>query len=492
MSCTQETTLSGLNVEQGFVVFSPKTLLIRDERGAPKKLRCSFIQDECGAITIFVLILSVLLLVAGGMAVDFQRQELARADLQDALDRGVLAATNSNQTYNSSGILSVDEQAELLISEYLASRNDKTYALNVSVAVTQTSGKRAVTASADHPLDTIFLRMMGLNTMNVAVRSGALQAPPKLEITLVLDVSGSMGWDSTSAPGTKLAQLKIAAKEFLDIVLTADTAAETLITIVPFSQQVALPRSMADLYNLDRHHDYASCFDFHGLLFTTTAMPTGKPFGQAQHFIEYSGNYGCPGVNNAITPFSNDLSKLKNAIDALSPETYTATYMGMKWGAAVLDPTSRPVVDAMIANNELSVDFAGWPHAWNDTSVRKITVLMSDGQNTLLNEIEDEEYYAQSPAYWNVNMSEEKIAIIDNENDGEGDVLLGTICDHVKVGENSTVYTIGFELADQPMATAALKDCASSLSTYYLVDGADLSTAFKNIADEIVTLKLVN
>ncbi len=97
MSCTQETTLSGLNVEQGFVVFSPKTLLIRDERGAPKKLRCSFIQDECGGITIFVLILSVLMLVAGGMAVDFQRQELARADLQNALDRGVLAATDSNQ-----------------------------------------------------------------------------------------------------------------------------------------------------------------------------------------------------------------------------------------------------------------------------------------------------------------------------------------------------------------------------------------------------------
>ncbi len=146
----------------------------------------------------------------------------------------------------------------------------------------------------------------------------------------------------------------------------------------------------------------------------------------------------------------------------------------------------------MIANNELSAAFAGWPHAWNDTSVRKITVLMSDGQNTLLNEIVDEEYYAQSPAYWNVNMSEEKIAIIDNDNDGEGDVLLGTICDHVKVGANSTIYTIGFELADQPKATAALKDCASSLSTYYLVDGVDLSTAFKNIADEIVTLKLVN
>ena len=480
------------------MVFFSKTVLTRDERGVPKKPVCSFMQDECGGITIFVLVMFVLLLVAGGMAVDYQRHELARADLQNALDRGVLAATNSNQTYDGSGTLSVDEQAELLIAGYLASRNYKPTGLNLSAIVTQVAGGRAITASADEPVDTIFLRLMGINRLNVAVISGAIQAVPKLEITLVLDVSGSMGWDSTSAPGTKLAQLKIAAKEFLDTVLTADTAAQTLITIVPFSQQVALPRSMADLYNLDRHHDYSSCIDFHDIDFDTTAMPTSTrtPYGQGQHFRENvgSGNYGCPKVNNAITPFSNDLNMLKNAIDALSPETWTATYMAMKWGAAMLDPSSRPVVDAMIANNELSEGFAGWPHAWNDTSVRKITVLMSDGQNTKLHEIVDDRYYEESPAYWNVTApsSGEKIAIIDNDVTGEGDVLLKAICNQAKIGANSTVYTIGFELADQPKATAALADCASSLSTHYLVEGVEISTAFKNIADEIVNLKLMN
>jgi hypothetical protein len=253
-----------------------------------------------------------------------------------------------------------------------------------------------------------------------------------------------------------------------------------LITIVPFSQQVALPRSMADLYNLDRVHDFSSCFDYHGLDFTTTAMSTNTatPFEQGQHFIENVGvgNFGCPKVNNAITPLSNDVNMLKNAIDALSPETWTATYMGMKWGSALLDPTSRPVVDAMIANNELSVDFAGWPHAWNDTSVRKITVLMSDGQNTKLNEIVDGT----------------KVAIIDNETRGDGDPILADICAAAKIGANATIYTIGFELADQPLATAALENCASSLSTHYLVEGVEISTAFRNIADEIVTLKLIN
>ncbi len=52
--------------------------------------------------------------------------------------------------------------------------------------------------------------------------------------------------------------------------------------------------------------------------------------------------------------------------------------------------------------------------------------------------------------------------------------------------------TIGFELAGQPKAEAALKDCASAPSTFYLVNGVEISTAFKNIADEIVNLKLTN
>ena len=292
------------------LIFS-KALLAKDERGTQKKPLGSFMQDECGGITIFVLVFSVLMLVVGGMAVDFQRQEMARADLQNALDRGVLAATNANHVYDTSGGQTEEELAQLLIAEYVESRSFKFGALNVSSVVTQMPGGRAIAASADEPLNTIFLRMMGLDTMNVAVNSGAVQAAPKLEIALVLDVSGSMGWDSTSAPGTKLEQLKIAAKEFIDIILDSDSGNQTLISIIPFSQQVVLPASMADQYNFDRVHNYSSCFDYHGLDFDTTAMPTNSlnPFEQGQHFSEWGGNNGCPQASNEIKALSNDRSE---------------------------------------------------------------------------------------------------------------------------------------------------------------------------------------
>jgi hypothetical protein len=236
---------------------------------------------------------------------------------------------------------------------------------------------------------------------------------------------------------------------------------------------------MADQYNFDRVHNSSSCFDYHGLDFDTTAMPTNSlnPFEQGQHFSEYGGNNGCPQANNEITALSNDRSELKNAIDALEDETWTATYVGMKWGAAMLDPTSRPIVNARIASGNLPSEFAGWPLAWGDPGVLKVTVLMSDGQNTRLNEISR---YGR------------KYRVIDNERRGDGDPILANICAAAKTGANSVVYTIGFELAGQPTAIAALNSCRTNPTTSYLVDGIDLTAAFANIADDIVNLKLNN
>ena len=119
---------------------------------------------------------------------------------------------------------------------------------------------------------------------------------------------------------------------------------------------------------------------------------------------------------------------------------------------------------------------------------------MSDGQNTRLNEIDYNLYNQYAPDYLNAKnpSSGQKISIINSEATGEGDVILKQICDQAKLGDNATVYTIGFELADQPVARAALEDCSSALSTHYLVERAALTTAFQNIADEIANLKLIN
>lgn len=479
-----------------------------------------FCRDERGGLTMFIVVLSGLLLVAGGMAVDYQRHELLRGDLQDALDRGVLAATNNNQEYDDNSGVSLDEQAKQVVLDYMVSRNYRPDDFDISVSTTGVNGGRRVAATATEKVSPIFLRLMGMNEWTVTARSAAIQAIGKTEIVLVLDVTESMSSSLRSQSGcsgsrrhgrrhshnypcpttSKIEALKDAAKEFIDTIVTDDTKDQVLVSIVPFSQNVALPRAMADLYSIDRQHDYSSCIDFHDMDFDSTALPTdpATPYAQAQHFndpyIGIGGRHHCPNANNMLTPFSNDATTLKAAIDSLSTESYTAIYMGAKWGVALLDPSSRPVVSAMIANGELSSNFEGWPNSWNNISVHKITVIMSDGANTLLNEVKDYRYAQHTPAYWDTHYPyySDINSVVNNNYNHQGDQLLKRICDQAKVGMNSIVYTIGFEVAGDSTAEAALEDCASSASTYYLVEGLEISEAFGNIAREVVNLKLVD
>ena len=117
---------------------------------------------------------------------------------------------------------------------------------------------------------------------------------------------------------------------------------------------------------------------------------------------------------------------------------------------------------------------------------------MTDGQNTYLHEMTDSAYARQTPTYWNSNAPRSSDVYSVVPTTPAGDALLKRICDQSKLGPNSTVYTIGFELDGEPEAKAALLDCASDAGTHYLVNGVEISTAFQNIADEIVTLKLTN
>ena len=431
------------------------------------------------------------------MAVDYQRHEAARADLQDALDRGSLATANQNQTYDTGGTETMDEQAHSVISEYMASRNFKFEDLTLNANVTDVSGGRQIDAAASIDIQTIFLSLIGIDTLKANATSTAIQASSKLEIMLVLDITGSMTRSSSSGR-TKIEDLRIAAKEFIDTVLADGADEYTTVTIIPFSQNVALPSVMADLYNIDRHHNYSTCIDFSEFDFTAVEMPLQPQtaYAQGQHFREPIGSNtrNCPKANNAITAYSNDASALKSAIDAMTTETWTAMYMGMKWATAMLDPSAAPIVDAVIANGDLPATFENYPAAWDDMSARKIIVMMSDGANTELRKMDAATYASRSPDYWETYSppSGSVTKIIDNINQGDGDPLLSDICAVARNGANTIVYSIGFEVSNNASAQAALQDCASSLSTYYLVEGVEISAAFQNIADEITNLKLTN
>lgn len=545
-----------------------------------------FLMDQEGGITPFILIAFLTMVLVSGMAVDFMRHEMARADLQNALDRGVLAAADVDQVLptiaNGSGseegpdtvgfgdgafddddltdtqdassdgdgapfqsggggntsLTETEVATRELILDYMKSRSYQSPVLNIDVSSPQITGGRRVTASANYNLNTFFLNMMGIDTLSVPAIAQAQDNAGNLEVSLILDVSDSMSAASTAtleAGATRLTDLQKAARQFVDDVLTDDNRDRTAISIIPYSAQVNLSDEMADAYTISGHHSYGNCVNFSADDYTRTDISTLTTLQQSEHFYDYwssryywtrdflryervwtrygyrwravygpyyqkevkvPSNYLCPQTTNQIVPYSNDNNKLKTAIDNLDYEGWTASYTGVKWGVAMLDPTARPVVQELINSGDVPAEFSGWPSDWSDPNTQKVVILMTDGRNTRQYDFRNDRYATQSPAYWNENLAPDgwlKLNV-DNRNDGgKGDTYLSQICTAAKQHSNTIVFTVAFELddtADGLAAKAALNDCASSVATEYDTNGHNIDIAFANIAASIKKLRL--
>ncbi|MEM1275283.1 MAG: Tad domain-containing protein [Pseudomonadota bacterium] len=415
--------------------------------GFTEAIARQYVKSERGGFTLFTVVILIWMIVLGGLSVDFLRHEILRADLQNAIDRGVLAATNLSgklegtmQDENGNSVSMTEQQvAERIVQEYIDARNID-YRTNIQVVLTATSvNERAVAASAVSAIPTIFFRMVGWDQIDVLVGAGARQViPKKTEIALVLDISGSMDKLTTvstedltddlvagaivdaeagTAQVTKMALLKSAARQFFATVLSGDTD-NVLISIVPFTARVTIPSDIAHLYQgYQPHHNYHDCIDHKDLDFTSTAIPMGPGsiYNQPTHYRQgnqqYRNNtfwvYDCPHVglardgvtvvNNHFFPYSNDIGNLTSFINQIEHEFFTQAQMGMKFGVSLLDPAAAPIVQYKQSlpssdPGHLSSDFNGYPNAWNDAGARKFIVLMTDGANTQMPSVKAAQY----------------------------------------------------------------------------------------------------
>jgi Flp pilus assembly protein TadG len=178
-----------------------------------------FVEDESAAMLVFALFLFIAMLLGGGMAVDFMRVEDQRARLQATLDRAVLAAAYPDET----------RDAEEIARDYFAREGLDQYVQDIQVV--EDEAGRAVTVEASFESDTFFLHMIGLDTLSVVAQGTASERTPNLEISLVLDISGSMRFDD------RIGDLKPAAKEFVAAVLDPAYEDHISINLVPYAGQ---------------------------------------------------------------------------------------------------------------------------------------------------------------------------------------------------------------------------------------------------------------
>lgn len=373
---------------------------------------------EDGSMTLFALFILLMMLMAGGLAVDVMRTEYTRVTIQNTLDRAVLAAADLDQTEDAKAVV-IDYFEKARLSQYL---NEDSIQVDNSTASGQLSFRR-VSATASTDVDAIFLPMLGIDSLVAAGASTAEEGITDLEISLVVDVSGSMGWSSSSGY-SKIYELKQAAKDFAFYMqcnpnAERDSGADcsvqegkVSITMVPYSEQVAVGETLLSQFLVSDEHLHSHCVTFAENEYTSAAIPldtelqrtgmfdpwngrrsnpsswTCRPTDPTEEEVD-SGNYNFSYEGwRRIRPFVEDHDDLYNYIDALSAGGNTSIDVGMKWGVALLDPAARPVITNLTAIEAspgtmfVDPDFSGRPYDYGDDYSMKVIVLMTDGVNT--------------------------------------------------------------------------------------------------------------
>lgn len=365
--------------------------------------RKRFAKDESGAVLVFSLVLFVLMIMMGGIAVDLMRYETTRTTLQNTLDRSTLAAASLSQSLDPEAVVR-DYFAKAGLTEYLTTVN-----------VDEGLNFREVNANALADTEPFFLHMIGINELEAPGRSTAEQRISNLEISLVLDVSGSMG-------GAKLAYLKTAAKEFVETVLSSDPDGRIAISIVPYNAQVNLGPVLRAEYIANHNHGVvgSDCFEVEPSLYSNAHISTATGISMMAHADISSSNSNtsthlAPTNSSALPSYSNvsckltagnivrlpsqDIATLQAQIDGLVANGNTSIMAGMKWGLALLDPGARPMFTSLIADNQMVAELDGRPFEYEDTEAFKIIVLMTDGAHVSHNRVVDAFKTGASPIY---------------------------------------------------------------------------------------------
>ncbi|MCC5973287.1 MAG: hypothetical protein JJT81_04465 [Rubellimicrobium sp.] len=242
---------------------------------------------------------------------------------------------------------------------------------------------RQVRVDTASVLPTVFMRFVGINQLNVTPVSAAEERYSKVEVALILDLSNSMNWFN------RIGNLRIAGQDFIDTLFENAEPGQVSVSIIPYTGQVNLGPELASFFNITPSVPQSHCVDFHPSVYNTMSITPGATLVGTGHFdpwftSEAPQMFFCPihtGNRSEIVTMSGDRNFLRNRVGNLMADGNTSIEIGVKWGAALLDPAMRPVISSMISNGTVDSAFAGRPLNYDDPDVLKVMVIMTDGEN---------------------------------------------------------------------------------------------------------------
>ena len=182
-------------------------------------------RDERGAIAVQFALLALPLAVLVFGLVDVSRISLQRRQMQDALDAATLIAARSTAVTDAD-LEAVGDPA------FLAEVAGMNLGLTASSATFKMGADNHVIGTATATLQPIIANLWTSGNFTVTAVSDVVRSSKDLEVSLVLDITGSMG-------GTRIADLKTAASDLVDIIVKdAQTPFYSKVALVPYAAGV--------------------------------------------------------------------------------------------------------------------------------------------------------------------------------------------------------------------------------------------------------------
>ena len=390
-----------------------------------------FRRDEGGATAIVFALMCVAVIAVIGFALDMQRTVSTESRLQAALDAAALAGARvlENADASDAEITAVVEDA--FASNLLTGHKDVSCE-DLAINIDRTNGRVSVDAGCS--LQTTFANLASVDRVEMSERAVARAAITKLDVAFMLDVSGSM-------KGQKLEDLKTAASDAIDMLITEKSGDRVRIAFNTYSTSVNAGIYADQVLDLPGWMTPKTCVSERSGIaaWTDDAPDIGKWMG-----LDAT---SCP--DSSVEPLTSDADKLKTEIAKITANGYTAGHLGVAWAWYLISPEWSGIWPAASA-----------PHAYTEPNSKKAVILMTDGQfNT-----------------------EYDFSLGDSAQQAK------KLCTQMRDKE-IIVYAVAFEAPWSAKQT--LEACAGDPDRYFEAEnGTELQEAYAAIASQLTNLSL--
>jgi Flp pilus assembly protein TadG len=486
-----------------------------------------FAANRSGVTAILFGIMLIPLMLGVGLAVDYSRALRVKQHLGRALDVAALAM-GSWRDLN-------DAQLKLKAKAFFAANYDAEN-LGTPSPLTVNIQENKITISATSTVDMIIMPIAGFNQVTVGALSEVTLNEKKIELVMVLDNTGSMGWSG------KLTSLKNASNTLLDVLIPDEgggVSEDVKIGLVPFAAavnvgsdklgsgwiDVAGQSSIAaedfqpgtnvlDLYGQIQNAVWNGCVRARpSPLDTQDVTPAGGDTLWPPYFAPDE-----PDFSSYYNRYASDFGYSGGTYNYDARQRYTGKYNSLTISGtsdgpdfncrtAPVTPLSNTRATISAAINEMvatgnTVIPAGLAWGWrlvspeapftegityDDEDTIKAIMLLTDGQNSVGGGIGTHNR-SQYNAY-GFATSGHMGATNGSEAESVLDAKTATLCANIK-NKGIRLYTITFQVSSTSTQDL-MRDCATEPEMYFdSPSGAQLDTIFQEIAKGLADLRI--